>query len=159
MRFPTMCDQQRLRPACVYVQSGQRLWKFLQYSMNINLLTEHHLEFLSLKGGYTGWSGSTHVKKCHIVGNHMLWLIYRPMKALFLLDVYSYSCLHPLSNERKSMFKSGDSTLFEHGPELEILKMSPALFVRRYIQKVLQTRLIIMLMFLFTKTLHTVMTL
>ena len=24
-------------------------------------------------------------------------------------DVYSYSCLHPLSNERKSMFKSGDS--------------------------------------------------
>ena len=25
------------------------------------------------------------------------------------VDVYSYSCLHPLSNERKSMFKSGDS--------------------------------------------------
>ena len=25
------------------------------------------------------------------------------------IDVYSYSCLHPLSNERKSMFKSGDS--------------------------------------------------
>ena len=24
-------------------------------------------------------------------------------------DVYSYSCLHPLSNEQKSMFKSGDS--------------------------------------------------
>ena len=23
--------------------------------------------------------------------------------------IYSYSCLHPLSNERKSMFKSGDS--------------------------------------------------
>ena len=25
------------------------------------------------------------------------------------IDVYSYNCLHPLSNERKSMFKSGDS--------------------------------------------------
>ena len=25
------------------------------------------------------------------------------------IDIYSYSCLHPLSNERKSMFKSGDS--------------------------------------------------
>ena len=25
------------------------------------------------------------------------------------IDVYSYSCLHPLSNERKSIFKSGDS--------------------------------------------------
>ena len=25
------------------------------------------------------------------------------------IDVYSYSCLHPLSNERKFMFKSGDS--------------------------------------------------
>ena len=26
----------------------------LEYSMNINLLTGHYLEFLSLKGGYTG---------------------------------------------------------------------------------------------------------
>ena len=25
------------------------------------------------------------------------------------IDIYSYSCLHPLSNEQKSMFKSGDS--------------------------------------------------
>ena len=25
------------------------------------------------------------------------------------IDNYSYSCLKPLSNERKSMFKSGDS--------------------------------------------------
>ena len=30
--------------------------------MNIKLLTEHHLEFLSLKGGCTGSSESTHVK-------------------------------------------------------------------------------------------------
>ena len=30
--------------------------------MGANLLTEHHLEFLSLKGGCTGLSESTHVK-------------------------------------------------------------------------------------------------
>ena len=32
------------------------------YSMIVKLLTEHHLECLSLKGGCTGWSESTHVK-------------------------------------------------------------------------------------------------
>ena len=37
--------------------------------MGVELLTEHHLEFLSLKGGCTGWFVSTLVK-CHIVGNH-----------------------------------------------------------------------------------------
>ena len=38
--------------------------------MIVKLLTEHHLEFLSLKGGCRGSSKSTHVK-CHIVGNLM----------------------------------------------------------------------------------------
>ena len=27
----------------------------------------------------------------------------------YCIDVYSYSCLHLLSNERKTMFKSGES--------------------------------------------------
>ena len=44
-----MCDQQRLRPACAYAQSDQSLCKSLEYSMNIKLLTEQHLEFLSFK--------------------------------------------------------------------------------------------------------------
>ena len=39
--------------------------------MSVKLLTEHHLEFLSLKGGCTGSSESTY----HIVGNHMSRLI------------------------------------------------------------------------------------
>ena len=34
--------------------------------MAVKLLTEHHLEFLSLKGGCTG-----HLSKCHIVGSLM----------------------------------------------------------------------------------------
>ena len=35
------------------------------YSMNIKLLTGHHLECLSLKGGCTGSSESIHVKMSH----------------------------------------------------------------------------------------------
>ena len=37
--------------------------------MSVKLLTEHHLEFLSLTGGCTGSSESTLVKMPHIVGN------------------------------------------------------------------------------------------
>ena len=33
--------------------------------LSVKLLTEHHLEFLSLKRGYTGWSESTLVKMPH----------------------------------------------------------------------------------------------
>ena len=43
--------------------------------MSVKLLTEPHLEFLSLKGGCRGSSESTRVKK-HIVGNHMTRLNY-----------------------------------------------------------------------------------
>ena len=42
--------------------------------MNIKLLTEHPLEFLSFKGGFTGLS-NLFMSKCHIVGYHMLRLI------------------------------------------------------------------------------------
>ena len=38
--------------------------------MTLRQLIEHNLEFLSLKGGCTSSSESTHAK-CHIVGNHM----------------------------------------------------------------------------------------
>ena len=38
--------------------------------MTLRQLTGHNLEFLSLKGGCTSSSESTHAK-CHIVGNHM----------------------------------------------------------------------------------------
>ena len=44
--------------------------------MTDKLLTKHHLEVLSLKGGFTGWSESTLFSKCHIVGNHMFRLNY-----------------------------------------------------------------------------------
>ena len=42
----------------------------LEYSMSFKLLTEHNMEFHSLKGGHIG-SLSLHLPKGHIVGNHM----------------------------------------------------------------------------------------
>ena len=66
-----MCDQQRLRPACTYGQSDQSLCASLEYSLTDKLLTEHHLEFLSLKGGYTGSPESTHVKMLHCWKSHV----------------------------------------------------------------------------------------
>ena len=39
--------------------------------MNVKLLTEHHLEFLSFKGGCTGLSESTLVKMPHCWKSHV----------------------------------------------------------------------------------------
>ena len=65
-----MCDQQSLRSACAYAQSDQSLFQSLEYSMIVKLLNEHHLEFLSLKGGCRGSSESTHVKMTHCWKSH-----------------------------------------------------------------------------------------
>ena len=50
--------------------------------MSVKLLTEHHLEFLSLKGGCTGSSESIHVKmphcwKSHVVAQFVLVFLYK----------------------------------------------------------------------------------
>ena len=66
-----MCDQQSLRSACAYAQSDQSICRSLEYSMSVKLLTEHHLEFLSLKGCCTGWSESTLVKMPHYWKPHV----------------------------------------------------------------------------------------
>ena len=66
-----MCDQQRLRPACAYAQSDQSLCQLLEYSTTVKLLTEHHLEFQSLKGGCRGSSESTLVKMPHCWKSHV----------------------------------------------------------------------------------------
>ena len=73
MRFPTMwyVRPAKLRPACAYAQSDQSLCLSFKYSMTVKLLTEHHLEFLSLKGGCTGSSESTHVKMPHCWLSHV----------------------------------------------------------------------------------------
>ena len=43
--------------------------------MSVKLLTEHHFEFLSLKGA-AQIRKSLHMSKCHIVGNLMSWVIF-----------------------------------------------------------------------------------
>ena len=54
--------------------------------MIVQLLTEHHLEFLSLKKKAAEARPSLHLSKCHIVGNHIRRLIllymYVNLKAL-----------------------------------------------------------------------------
>ena len=65
-----MCDQQSLRSACAYAQSDQRLCKSLEYSMIVKLLTEYHLEYLSLTGGCRGSSEPTLVKMSNCWKSH-----------------------------------------------------------------------------------------
>ena len=67
-----MCDQQSLRSACANAQSDQSLCKSLEYSVIVKLLTEHHLEFLSFKGGCTGSYESTLVKMPHCWKSHIV---------------------------------------------------------------------------------------
>ena len=68
-----MCNQQRLRSACAYAQSDQRLCLSLEYSMTVKLLTEHHLEFLSFKGS----SEYTIVKMPHCWQSHVAAQIFK----------------------------------------------------------------------------------
>ena len=66
-----MCNLQRLRPACPYTQSDQSLCLSLEYSVNIKLLTEHHLESLNFKRFCTGSSESKLVKMPHCWKSHV----------------------------------------------------------------------------------------
>ena len=43
----------------------------LEYSVSVKLLTEHHFEFLSLKGGCIGSSESIYVKMPHCWKSHV----------------------------------------------------------------------------------------
>ena len=43
----------------------------LEYSVTVKLLTEYHLDVLSLKEGYTGLSESTLVKMPHCWKSHV----------------------------------------------------------------------------------------
>ena len=60
--------------------------------MIVKLLTEHHLEFLSLKGGCTGRSESTLVKMPHCWKSHVTALLF----SVFLLTVLDQYGLYEL---------------------------------------------------------------
>ena len=71
-----MCDQQSHRSACAYAQSDQSLYWSLEHYVTVKLLTEQHLEFLSLKVDCTGSSESTHVKIPHCWKSHVMAQLY-----------------------------------------------------------------------------------
>ena len=62
--------------------------------MNIKLLTEHLLEFLSLKGGCTGSSESTFVKMPHCWKSHVAAHYYILWFAVTLVQTISPSTLN-----------------------------------------------------------------
>ena len=64
--------------------------------MIVKLLTEHHLEFLSLKGGCRGLSESTLVQS-HIVGSHMSRLICKPSSNLLFQEQPDFGLLYLLT--------------------------------------------------------------
>ena len=61
--------------------------------MSVELLTEHHFEFLSLKGGCTGSPESIHVKMPHCWKSHVAAQLCE--KSLFITPVTE---VHGLDN-------------------------------------------------------------
>ena len=92
-----MYDQQRLRPACAYVQSDQSLCKSFEYSLTGKLLTEHHFEFLGLKGGCTGSSESIHVKMPHCWKSHVTAQLFKQIvKLIITISCSKFSLSGPM---------------------------------------------------------------
>ena len=61
--------------------------------MSVKLLTEHHLEFLSLKGGCTGLSESTLVKMTHSWKSHvMAHLLSDLLIQMRIAGAHKFSC-------------------------------------------------------------------
>ena len=101
-----MCNQQSLRSACAYAQSDQSLCWSLGYSMTVKLLTEQHLEFLSLKRGCSGLSESTLVKMPHCWKSHV-------MAQSFLFQTLKEDDLRVLLTALRIQFKYIPSDFFD----------------------------------------------
>ena len=103
-----MCDHQRLRPACAYRQSDHGLCLLLEYSMNMKLLTENHLEFLSFNGGCTGTTKSTFIKMQHCWKSHVL--AHRSLTLCILGLIFFYIIHHTLHNHKVYLEAPRDKT-------------------------------------------------
>ena len=105
----------------LYAQSDQSLYEWREYSMSVKLLTEYNLEFLSLKGDYTGSSGSSLVKMRHCWKSHVtaqMWKCQirencccKPLKASLLVIIrllahLSQSLLGSLEDGTRSGFRA-----------------------------------------------------
>ena len=63
--------------------------------MIVKLLTEHHLEFLSLKGGCRGWSESTHATMSNCWKSHALAQFINPFyqSPLVLAELFQHNLI------------------------------------------------------------------
>ena len=68
--------------------------------MGVKLLTEHHLKFLSLKGGCTGSSDSTRVKMPHCWKSHIAAQLCEASKDDYIL-VMEAELVKALSSRNK----------------------------------------------------------
>ena len=78
--------------------------------MNFKLLAEQHLEFLSLKGGCTGWSDSTLVKMPHGCKSHVkahIFLYFTFQSTFYAISSHQYVFNDPLHSYRKSVIRIG----------------------------------------------------
>ena len=73
--------------------------------MSVKLLTEHRLEFVSLKGGYTGSSESTLVKMSHCVAAQFM---------IYWLRAYVYDTLGAFISRRKGKNQTSTTNLVFH---------------------------------------------
>ena len=62
--------------------------------MIVKLLTQNHLEFLSLKGGCTGSSEYTHVKMPHCLKSHataqIIWIRSEHQPEDFIFEIHYF---------------------------------------------------------------------
>ena len=72
--------------------------------MSVKLLTEHHLEFLRLKGGCRGSSESTHVKMPHCWKSHAL--AHEPMDEISNYVVYATSKVSDQPAHMRSLIRA-----------------------------------------------------
>ena len=92
--------------------------------MSVKLLTEHHLEFLSLKGDCTGSSESTHVKMPHCWKSHALaHFFYKIEDKIKELDGVIAELERKRDEESGSVMKNLETALSEN-KKLEALAQS-----------------------------------
>ena len=144
-----MCDQQRLRPACAYAQTDQSICLSLEYSMTVKLLTEHFLEFLSLKGCCTGSSESTLVKMsncwkshvtaqlsfdclCHFVV--MRWVVLRFVISAYSSYTFSSVIQKEIGEDMMRALKDVNGLDFRTGTPPDLLcKYTLSVYLLRYL--------------------------
>ena len=107
-----------------YAQSDQSICLSLEHSMSVKILTEHHLEYLSLTGGCTGSSASTLVKMPHcwnsIMSSYCLFLFLMWDNSIFCkVGMKPFQALRFTETSRKriSQRKSDSSRGLAHSPD------------------------------------------